>query len=69
MDEAEAAFEDAIEVANSYGGCFFSALAMRDLNKHVLGGTTRSEEGTDRLEAMAAELACNVEDIRGIEYP
>ena len=69
LDEAEAAFEAAIEAANSYGGHFFSALAMRDLCKHVLGGTTRSEEGTDRLGEMVAELACSAEDMEGIVYP
>jgi len=68
-DEAEAAFEAAIERADSYGGHFFAALALRDLCEHVLDGTSRAEAGRQRLAVAVSSLACSVEDIEGIVYP
>ena len=69
VEEAEAAFEAAIEAADSYGGHFFAALALRDLCKHVLDGTSREQEGRQRLEVAASGLACSVAEIDSIVYP
>ena len=69
VEEAEAAFEAAIEAADSYGGHFFAALALRDPCKHVLDGTSREQEGRQRLEVAASGLACSVAEIESIVYP
>ena len=52
MDEAETAFEAAVEVATACGNHFFAALALRDLCKHVLEAVGRGEEGKRRLEQV-----------------
>ena len=68
-DEAEVAFEAAIAAADSYGGRFFAALALRDMCKHVLDGSDRAEEGRQRLVAKVGELVCSIEDLERIVYP
>ena len=69
MDEAETAFEAAVEVATACGSHFFAALALRDLCKHVLEAAGRGEEGKRRLAEAVSGLACSVEDLDGIVYP
>ena len=68
-DEAEAAFEAAMEAAEE-GSChFFTAIWLRDLCKHVLDGAGRGEEGRKRLEEAVSRLACSVGDLDAIVYP
>ena len=68
-DEAEAAFEAALEVTAAYGWHFLTAIALRDLCKHVLDGAGRSEEGRKRLEEAVSRLECSVEDLDTVVYP
>ena len=54
--EAEAAFEEAIEVSHRTGLRLLEMLALRDLKKHVLDGDGRGEEGIRRLKAVLSEM-------------
>jgi hypothetical protein len=54
--EAEAAFEQAIEVSHRTGLRLYEMLALRDLKKHILDPDGRGHEGTRRLKAVLAEM-------------
>ena len=51
-DEAEAAFEEAIEVSQRTGLRLLEMFAVRDLKKHILDADGRGEEGSKRLKAV-----------------
>eukprot|EP01045_Picozoa_sp_COSAG04_P000395 COSAG04_NODE_9_length_43480_cov_106.113806_8_plen_362_part_00 len=68
-DDAEAAFEAALAAAAPFDFHFLTAIALRDLCRHVLDGAGRGEEGRKRLEEVVARLACSVEDLDGYVYP
>jgi hypothetical protein len=68
-DEAEVAFEAAVEATEADGLHFFTAIWLRDLCKHVLDGAGRGEEGQKRLAEAVSRLACSVEDLAGVQYP
>ena len=55
-DEAEAAFEAAVEVSHRTGLRLFEMFALRDLKKCVLDGDGRGEEGVRRLKAVLGEM-------------
>jgi hypothetical protein len=69
VGEAETAFTGAVEMAEGCGSHFFAALALRDLCNHVLDGASQGQEGRRRLEEVASQLACSVDDLDGIVYP
>jgi hypothetical protein len=48
--EAEAAFEQAIDIAHRTGLRLFEMLALRDLKKHILDRDGRKAEGVQRLK-------------------
>eukprot|EP01046_Picozoa_sp_COSAG06_P045960 COSAG06_NODE_6437_length_2933_cov_7.770995_2_plen_659_part_00 len=54
--EAEAAFEEAVEVSHRTGLRLFEMLALRDLKRHILDSDGRGEEGTKRLKAVLCEM-------------
>ena len=54
--EAEAAFEQAIEVSHRTGLRLYEMFALRDLKKHILDPDGRGDEGTRRLKAVLAEM-------------
>ena len=54
--EAEAAFEQAIEIAHRTGLRLYEAFALRDLKKCILDGDGRSEQGTQRLKAVLKDM-------------
>ena len=54
--EAEAAFEEAIEMSHRTGLRLLEMFALRDLKKHVLDGDGRGEEGIRRLKAVLKEM-------------
>jgi tetratricopeptide (TPR) repeat protein len=61
--EAEAAFEEAIEVSHRTGLRLFEMFALRDLKKHVLDGDGRGESGVRRLKAVLQEMHGPVEEL------
>eukprot|EP01045_Picozoa_sp_COSAG04_P008953 COSAG04_NODE_507_length_13313_cov_2.729302_13_plen_87_part_00 len=54
--EAEAAFEEAIEVSHRTGLRLLEMFALRDLKKHVLDADGRGDEGIRRLKAVLSEM-------------
>eukprot|EP01046_Picozoa_sp_COSAG06_P029309 COSAG06_NODE_2708_length_6408_cov_2.142970_1_plen_1860_part_00 len=54
--EAEAAFEQAVEVSHRTGLRLLEMFALRDLKKCILDGDGRGEEGTKRLKAVLVEM-------------
>ena len=64
-DEAQAAFQSAIEVADAGAHHFLAAIALRDMYKHLGGGSG----GQRRLEEAAALVSCSVEDLAKYSYP
>ena len=54
--EAEAAFEQAIEVSHRTGLRLFEMLALRDLKKCILDADGRGDEGTKRLKVALQEM-------------
>jgi tetratricopeptide (TPR) repeat protein len=55
-DEAEAAFEEAIEVSQRTGLRLLEMFAVRDLKKHILDADGRGEEGSKRLKAVLKDM-------------
>ena len=56
QDEAEAAFEQAVDVSHRTGLRLFEMFALRDLKKYILDADGRAEEGVRRLKAVLSEM-------------
>ena len=56
IEEAEAAFEEAIEVSHRTGLRLLEMFAVRDLKKCVLDSNGRGDEGNRRLKAVLKEM-------------
>ncbi len=56
LDEAEAAFEEAVDIAHRTGLRLYEMFAIRDLKVHVLDKRGRSAEGMRRLKCVLAEM-------------
>ena len=54
--EAEAAFEEAVEVSHRTGLRLLEMFALRDMKKHILDADGRGEEIMPRLKAVLAEM-------------
>lgn len=54
--EAEAAFEEAIEVSHRTGLRLFEMLALRDLKKCILDADGRGDEGMRRLKDVLKDM-------------
>jgi hypothetical protein len=54
--QAEAAFEQAIEVSHRCGLRLYEMFAVRDLKQCVLDGDGRGEDGVQRLKAVLKEM-------------
>ena len=54
--QAEAAFEQAIEISRRCGLRLYGMFAVRDLNAHVLDGGGRGEEGLKRLRVVLEQM-------------
>ena len=54
--EAEAAFEEAVEVSHRTGLRLLEMFALRDLKKHILDADGRGEQGIQRLKVLLAAM-------------
>ena len=51
--QAEAAFEEAVEVSHRTGLRLLEIFALRDLKKHIFAADGRGEQGIQRLKVFA----------------